>query len=1598
MDTVVDAGGSAEPSGPPDLVGGTWDRSVLAEPHPSPTLEQLVSLLVARHPDDLLLVDFARHYWGQVADTELEESRLEELYGVTIAHWEVGRVRAPGTALLDVRSPEGAVHSLLLSVCDDAPFLVDSVRIELDRQGVGVHLMVLPQMSVVRDAAGAITAFGTGGTPEAWTLIVIDRCDRGRADRIVTGVRSTIADVLRVVGSFAALRTKMLHVAADLRGAPPKGVPSAIVDSVRGLLDWLVEDNLVFLAAADYDVAADGTRTLMPGSELGLPGATAGPAVANDRLLAASRADTEASVYRHVRPTCVAIRHFDTAGTVVGESRFLGLFSAEARRVSVTSIPYVRDRVDAVIERSGYVPNSHAYRALRNVLETFPRDELFEMSRGPLFELAMGIVALQDRQIVRVFAEAEPAGPWVTVLVYLPAKRFEADVPQRVGAVVAEAFGAQRYLLDASVGAGALARITVAVRRTAPDLALPDLDALAEEVDALSAPWDEFVRSALVADLGEQAGLALHDRIGGAVPFDYAVTVPPEQAIADLERIDRLAGGPDGLDVVLVPGAEGGPWRMKLFRAGPPVMLADTMPLFDHLGLRAVDERPFEFRLPTGVVHLYDIGVEMPAGVSIDDARRADIESVFAALFAGTIEGDGFNRLVAAAGLDGRQVEVLRSYGRYLRQIRFPFSQQFLEDVLYRHPQIAAGLVALFEARFDPARPASSRDGAVAAIRAELLTVLDGVPSLDDDRVGRMFLALIDATLRTNAYRPAGDVDGAGHRSVLAFKLDPTAIPDLPKPRPRFEIWICSPTVEGVHLRGGLVARGGIRASDRREDFRTEVLGLVKAQMVKNAVIVPVGAKGGFVSKRPPAEPDAIRADTEACYRLFIAGLLDVTDNIVRGATVHPPHTVCYDGDDPYLVVAADKGTATFSDVANSISADYSFWLGDAFASGGSVGYDHKEMGITARGAWESVRRHARTIGKDADRDELTLVGIGDMSGDVFGNGLLMSPHVRLVAAFDHRHVFLDPRPDPAASYAERRRLFELPRSSWADYDSTLISAGGGVFARTAKHIAVSPEAAAVLGIEPGELAPTELMSAILRAPVDVLWNGGIGTYVKAATETHADVGDRANDALRIDGNQLRCRIVGEGGNLGFTQRGRVEYALNGGLINTDAIDNSAGVDCSDHEVNIKILLAGAIDDGALDAADRPALLASMTDEVAQLVLADNEAQTLALAVARRQALPMANVHARYLHTLEAEGWLDRALEFLPTDKALAERQAAGQGLTTPEFAVMLAYTKTADVHEIIATDLPDDPYLAAELVDYFPTPLRERFRPQIDRHRLRREIVATRLVNEMVNQSGISFDHRMTEETGASVADIARAWAASRDVHGSVALWQQIEALDSTLKFDVQIDLFLEARRMVERSTLWLLRHRRPPIDIGAAVAELGPGVREVQTLLHDVLRGPLAKAARSLEASRLVLGVPDDLALASSLWPYMHTAFDIVDAAGDRPVAEVATAYWALFDALDVTWLWDGIGALPRNDRWQTQSRSALRDDLLAVLIELTSDVVDAGAGVDGWLAANERPIGRLRAMFTDINRTGTTDLTALTVGVRQLRNLVLSSTRAG
>ncbi|MGH2375006.1 MAG: NAD-glutamate dehydrogenase, partial [bacterium] len=988
--------------------------------------------------------------------------------------------------------------------------------------------------------------------------------------------------------------------------------------------------------------------------------------------------------------------------------------------------------------------------------------------------------------------------------------------------------------------------------------------------------------------------------------------------------------------------------RFKVFRLGRSITLSDVLPLFQSMGVTVLGVRPYEVNPQDATAAwIYDFSLGTAAGDSglVAAEVKEIFQDAFARVWRGEIENDGFNRLVLRAGLTWREVTILRAYCKYLRQIGSTFSQAYMEESLARNPHIARLLIELFIVRFNPGRRTNAPHQARPA--AEIETALDAVASLDEDRILRSFLHLTQSTLRTNYFQKGPE---GGPKPYLSFKLDPTRVPDLPRPRPMFEIFVYSPRMEGVHLRGGKVARGGIRWSDRREDFRTEILGLMKAQTVKNAVIVPVGAKGGFVMKSPPAGGDreALMNEGVTCYRTLISGMLDLTDNLVGGKVVPPPDVVRYDDDDPYLVVAADKGTATFSDIANGISKEYGFWLGDAFASGGSSGYDHKKMGITARGAWESVKRHFRELAIDIRTTDFTIVGIGDMSGDVFGNGMLYSRHIKLVAAFDHRHIFLDPTPDPETSFKERERLFRLPRSSWADYDKALISSGGGVFPRTAKSIPLSPEARQALGTDTAALTPHELIRAVLRAPVDLLYNGGIGTYVKALDESHADVGDRSNDTVRVDATELLCRAVCEGGNLGFTQRGRIEYALGGGRINTDAIDNSAGVDTSDHEVNIKVLLDAVAAAGDMTEKQRNTLLAEMTDEVAELVLRDNIGQTRALTDARVQAASMLDVHARYIASLEQAGRLDRAIEFLPDVEALAERKSAGLGLTTPELAVLLAYTKITLFDVLAASNVPEDPYLSADLERYFPTPLRRRFREQMQGHRLRREIIATCVTNTMVNQAGISFAFRLAEETTAGTPDIARAHAIAREVFAMPALWAEIEALDTPVPADTQTAMILEGRRLVERATRWLLRNRRPPFDIAAAVSFFSPGATVLAERLADFLVGADRTAFEDATKGLVAAGVPEPLAARVAGFGPMSAALDLVEVAhaAARPVENVAATYFSLGDRLLLHWLRDRISALPRGDRWQALARVSLRDDLYNTQRALTADVLRTGA----------------------------------------------------
>jgi len=1337
-------------------------------------------------------------------------------------------------------------------------------------------------------------------------------------------------------------------------------------------------------------------------------------------LLTLTKADERSIVHRPSYMDYFSVKRFDAAGEVIGERHFLGLYTTVAYQAHPRDIPVLRRKFYRVLERSGFLPGGYHYKALVDILETYPRDELFQIGEDELFQTALGILYLGERPRLRLFVRRDTYDRFLSCLVYLPRERYNEENRQRIEAILQQELRGTGVEHTERVTESVLARIHFIISTDPSNIPSYDVQAIEARLVEAIRSWTDDLQDRL-AGLALQSGTEewaqLFPRYQDAFPAAYRADFPAQVAVADIQQIERI--GPEdelGMDLYRPLAAPDGVLRFKLFRHGQPIALSDILPLLENMGVKVVDERPYEIRPRDRTpVWIHDLGL-VATGVSEQDATRVKeiFQDAFAQVWRGAIESDGFNRLVLSAGLTGREITVLRAYAKYLRQIGSTFSQAYMEQTMARYPHIARLLVALFHLRFDPATPPDT--AAQAELEETIARELDAVPSLDEDRILRSFLSLIRATLRTNYFQEVIDsstrvgddpVTPASHqpKPYLSFKFDPARIPDLPLPRPLFEIFVYSPRMEGVHLRGAKVARGGIRWSDRREDFRTEILGLMKAQMVKNAVIVPLGAKGGFVVKQPPAgaasgrQPE-LQREVEFCYQTLIRGMLDLTDNLVAGRVVPPPGVVRYDGDDPYLVVAADKGTATFSDLANSLAREYGFWLGDAFASGGSTGYDHKAIGITSRGAWESVRRHFRELGVDADTAELTVIGIGDMSGDVFGNGMLRSRHLKLVGAFDHRHIFLDPDPDPERSFQERERLFHLPRSSWADYDQRVISKGGGVFPRSAKAIPLSAEVRRRLDVAADTLTPNELIHALLKAPVDLLWNGGIGTYVKASDERHSDAGDRTNDAVRVDGRELRCRVVAEGGNLGFTQRGRIEYALSGGRINTDAIDNSAGVDCSDHEVNIKILLDAIVAAGEMTEKQRNKLLAAMTDEVANLVLRDNYEQNEALSAAQAQAPALLDVHARYIRSLEQAGKLHRALEFLPSDEGFAERKAARLGLTRPELAVLLAYSKITLYEDLLATDLPDDPYLTHELVSYFPQPLRERASAWMPNHRLRREIITTRIANSIVNWMGSTFVFRLNEETGAAAVDIARAFLVAREVFGARALWERIEALDNQIAVETQLAMLHRTAQLILRATRWLARNRRPPLDIAATIAHFAPGVAIVTQGLPTFLEGAARTGVEQAAANFVERGVPADLASRVAGLEVLFSALDIVEAARftSLPVETVAQMYFALGTRLHLYWLRDRVLALPHGDRWHSLARASLRNDLYALHIALTIEVLraspperDTHERIAAWMAANRPIIDRWLQVLSDIQSGETYDLATLSVAVHGIPTLL-------
>ncbi|MGH6941295.1 NAD-glutamate dehydrogenase [Hypericibacter sp.] len=1574
---------------------------------------------------------FVRLFYANVPPDDILEDSPENLFSAAMTLWNFGLQRTPGSAKVRVYNPRldehgwRSPHTVVEIVNDDMPFLVDSVTAELNRRELTVHLVIHPILRVKRDAKGQLTGTGEASAPaESYMQIRISEQSAPETlEQIKQGLESILAEVRVTVRDWPAMRTRIEQITKEL-GQSKLPLPKDEVSEAHDFLAWVAEDHFTFLGYREYDFSGEGdnaTLTVKAGSGLGILSddnysvfdrqknfermpAEVRAFMRQPQLLAIMKSNKRATVHRPVHMDTIGIKRFDAEGNPAGEQLFIGLFTSITYNKSPREIPLLRRKVERVIARAGFEPNSHDGKALLHILESHPRDELFQATDDELFEIALGILHLQERQRVALFLRKDPFERFVSCLIYVPRDRFTTELRLRMQDIVAKAFNGRISAFYTQMTDAALSRLQLIVATTPGSV--PDVDTGELEAKLVEAgrSWADSLQEALVDARGEEQGLLLLRRYANAFSTGYRERFDAHGAVLDIGLIEKaLESGRLTMSLYRPVEAPPSELRFKIYNAGDQIPLSDVLPMLEHMGLKVISEaphlvRPLDRPRP---VWIHDFLMCTADGHDIDiGAVKDNFQKAFERAWRGKAEDDGFNRLVLLAGLTWRDVVILRAYCKYLRQIQVAFSQSYMEETLARNAGIAALLVKLFRTLFDPSHRAEA-DARADAIKAEIERALDQVANLDEDRILRRFLNLILATQRTNHYQTLGDGES---KTYVSFKLDSRLIEELPLPRPLYEIWVYGPRVEAVHLRGGKVARGGIRWSDRREDFRTEVLGLMKAQMVKNAVIVPVGSKGGFVVKKPPAggSRDQLLAEVIECYKTMMRGLLDLTDNLTANGLVPPPNLVRRDPDDPYLVVAADKGTATFSDIANSVSLEYGFWLGDAFASGGSVGYDHKKMAITARGAWESVKRHFRETGVDVQSTDFSVIGIGDMSGDVFGNGMLQSQHISLIGAFNHLHIFVDPAPDAAKSFAERKRLFDLPRSSWIDYDASLISEGGGVFDRKAKRIAVTPQMKAAFGLTADSISPNDLIRAMLKTPIDLLWLGGIGTYVKAASESHADVGDRTNDPLRVDAEELRCKVVGEGANLGFTQRGRVAYALKGGRLNTDAVDNSAGVDCSDHEVNIKILLNASVAAGDLTLKQRDKLLAQMTDEVGGLVLRDNYLQTQALTLAETQGWFRLDQQGRFMRALERAGKLDRAIEFLPDDETLATRLAQRHGLTRPELAVLMAYAKMSLYDELLPSDLPDDPQLIDDLRRYFPKLLQERFPDQIAQHQLRREIIATVVTNSLVNRAGLTFIHVMKEKTGQAASDIARAYAVTRAVFELRALWAEIEALDNKVPAKFQALMADATVRLAEAGTLWFLRNGKLPLDIAAHIEAHRSDIAKLGAQLEDYLtETDRAAFAKRVEALTLE-GVPDPLARKVARLDLLAPGLDIVRIAqrSGKSLERVARTFYAVGVRFHLNWLRSATGGVNLDTHWDRMAVAAVLDDLYSHQRVLTERMLSANGVADGapeaetieqWAQARGSAVQRIEMLFADLRQQGGLDLAKLAVANRELRSLL-------
>ncbi|UBO75817.1 NAD-glutamate dehydrogenase [Aeromonas rivuli] len=1597
-------------------------------------LENVLNLIHQKLPQKSasLVERFVAKFYGNMASDDLHDRNDSDLYGAALSLWNALNQRDSTAPYIRVYNPEltrhgwQSPHTIVEVILQDSPFLVDSIRMTLKRLNITAHMMLHQPLHLIRSKDGKIEAIldldQTAQQTSAETAFLIE-IDHLTSDEqmaaLAAELDSVAGEVALAVGDWQPMLARLNEIIEDLpkRNSP---VSKEEVESTVSFLKWVAAHNFTLMGYRRYDVKAiEGDHEILPqpdsslglmknsikdeGQRLGTMPASARHAALSNHLLILTKSNSKSRVHRPAYVDYIGIKRFDEHGKVIGEDRFIGLYASSIYNTSATQIPLISHRLERIMVASGHEKGSHAYKALLNVLETYPRDELIQAREEELLATGLGVLAMQERDMLRLFVRRDVYGRFFSCMVYVTKERYNTALRVKTQQILQQHFGSNEEVeFNVYFSEGVLARTHYIVRVNNNNVDV-DVNQVQNNLIEAARSWDDRLDSVLLAHYGEAQGNELSRRFNDAFPRAYKEDVLPGSAVADIIALENLSEAePLGMLFYRAQEEENDRRvRLKLFHRTEPIHLSDVLPMLENMGLRVIGETPYEVKTPNGEVFwILDFSMLLRGDQPFSLAKSQQrFQQAFASIWNKALEDDGFNRLVLGASLTGRQVSVLRAYAKYMRQTGVSFSQSYIEETLTRYPELAQLLFSLFEARLDPAL---NQDGAALQTLHDTLTAkLDLVANLDDDRIIRRYMEMIEATLRTNYYQP----DAQGNiKPYISFKLAPSGISDMPQPLPKFEIFVYSPRVEGVHLRWGKVARGGLRWSDRKEDFRTEVLGLVKAQQVKNTVIVPVGAKGGFYCKQMPvgAARAVIQEEGKACYRLFIRGLLDVTDNILQGEVIPPRQVVRHDEDDYYLVVAADKGTATFSDIANEISHEYGHWLGDAFASGGSVGYDHKKMGITARGAWESVKRHFRELEINCQTTDFSCVGIGDMAGDVFGNGMLLSEHTQLVGAFNHMHIFIDPTPDAASTFAERKRLFELPGSSWDDYNRELISVGGGIFLRSAKSIKLSPQIQTLLGTDKASMAPNELIKALLCLNVDLLWNGGIGTYVKSHKESDGEVGDRSNDALRVNGRDLRARIVGEGGNLGFTQLGRIEYASQGGHINTDFTDNVGGVDCSDNEVNIKILLNQLVAAGDLTLKQRNQMLYEMTDAVADIVLTNAYRQSQSISVTSYRAADQLKEQQRFIQGLEREGKLDRALEFLPSDEELSERMAAGQGLTRPELAVLVAYGKMVLKEQLNCPEITDEPFLARMLVTSFPEQLQQRFGEALAQHPLRGEIIATRVANMLVNDMGLNFATRMKDETGASVAEVATCFAMAREVFGFDPLWRDIESLDNQGSAETQLELMFASRRIVRRATRWFLRARNRSWSISENIAFFRPAFETLGEHLYEVMEESEVAEHRQAVETLVAKQVPEHIARQVAHMSSLFSSLDLAQIAADQhsDILRVANVYYRLGAKLDLHWFLEQVNHQPVGNHWQAMARASFREDLdwqqrslTSVVLEGCKDQGECDTILANWIAEHEQLLSRWTHMLADFKTTSTHEFAKFSVALRELNLLQLN-----